>query len=262
MRMLWYKAWLETRFRFLIGAVMIAGCCGFFVLGNPFILGTWREWELLHPHEREPDWLLRAAADYPFFIWHFLFQSTLQQLWVLFALLLGLGGLSREGAQGTAGFSLSLPVSRRRMVTVRAAVGSLEMAALGLLPALLLPALSLFIGKPYPVMQGITHVILMMLAGIAFFSLGLFLATTIQSEFAPTLIGVTFVAFFYFIFQPYADGVHEPLWLRLTDLQRVMAGTPERTFSAASSLWGVGAGLLVTLILFFVSLRITERKDY
>lgn len=260
--MLWYKAWLETRFRFLLGALIIVGCSAFFVLGNPFILGTWRQWQELHPKETELDWIVRATNDYPFFIWHFLFQTFLQQLWTLFAVLIGFGGISRESVQGTAGFTLSLPVSRRRLVSVRAAVGLIEMAALGLMPAALIPTLSLFIGKPYPVMQGIAHALLMMLAGALFFSLGLFLSTILQSEHAPTLIGVTVVAFFYFVFQPYADGASEPLWLRPFDLQRIMAGPPELSSLAHYPLLGVGMSMLMASGLFYLSLRIAERLDY
>lgn len=260
--MLWYKAWLETRLRFLIGAIMIVGCCAFFVLGNPFILGTWREWQQLHPDETELDWILRATTDYPFFIWHFLFLIFLQQLWSLFAVLIGLGGISRESVQGTAGFTLSLPVSRRRLVGVRAAVGCIEMATLGLIPAALIPSLSVFIGKPYPVMQGISHALLMMLAGVLFFSLGLFLSTIIQSEHAPTLIGVTLVAFFYFVFQPYADGAKEPFWLKPFNLQGVMAGKPNLSSLANYPLWNVGISLLIAFGLFYLSLKITDRRDY
>lgn len=261
--MLWYKAWLETRFRFLTGAALVAAVCAFFVLGNPFILGTWREHQQLHPHEAELPWILRAAADYPYFIWHFLFRSMLQQLWVLVALLIGLGGLSRESAQGAAGFTLSLPVSRRRLVLARAAVGCIEIAVLGLIPALLIPALSLFIGKPYPISQGIAHALLMVLGGVVFFSLGVFLSTAIESEHTPALVGAAGIALFYFVLQPYADdGAPVPFGLKLIDASRVMAGAPYLTSPAAFPLWGVGLSLLAAFALFLFSLRMTEKRDY
>jgi ABC-type transport system involved in multi-copper enzyme maturation permease subunit len=261
--MLWYKAWLETRFRFLVGAALVIGCSAFFVLGNPFILGTWREWQQLHPQEVEQTWIMRAALDYPYFIWHFVFRVLLQQLWVLCAVLIGFGGLSRESAQATAGFTLSFPVSRRRIVSVRAAVGCLEIAALGFIPAVLIPALSVFIGKPYPVGQGISHALLMVLGGVVFFSLGVLLSTIIESEHTPTLIGVAFIALFYFVLTPYADeGAYEPIWLRLIDASRVMAGQPYLTSLATYPLLGVCMSLLAALGLFYLSLRITEKRDY
>lgn len=261
--MLWYKAWLETRFRFLVAAALVTGCSAFFVLGNPFILGTWREWQELHPHEVEQTWIVRATIDYPYFIWHFIFRVLLQQLWALCAVLIGLGGLSRESAQGAAGFTLSLPVSRRRIVGVRAAVGGLEIAALGLIPAVSIPALSILIGKPYPVGQALSHALLMVLGGVVFFGLGVMLSTLIESEHTPALVGVAFVALFYFFLTPYTDeGAYEPTWLRMIDASRVMAGQPYLTSPLTYPLWGVCMSLLAALCLFYLSLRITERRDY
>lgn len=261
--MLWYKAWLETRFRFLVGAALMTVGSAFFVLGNPFILATWREWEQLHPHEAEQAWILRATVDYPYFIWHFVFRIMLQQLWVLCAVLIGFGGLSRESAQGAAGFTLSLPASRLRLVSVSAAVGCVEIAMLGFIPALVIPALSIFIEKPYPIFEGIFHALLMVLGGVVFFSLGIFLSSLIQSEHTPALIGVAFVALFYFILTPYADdGAPEPLWLKLIDASRVMAGEPYLTPSATGPLRGVGMSLLMASGLFYLSVKVTERRDY
>jgi ABC-2 type transport system permease protein len=261
--MLWYKAWLETRFRFLIAAALMMGGSAFFVLGNPFILGTWRDWEHLHPRAAEQAWILRATVDYPYFIWHFVYRTMLQQLWVLCAVLIGFGGLSRESAQGAAGFTLSLPASRRRMVSVRSAVGCVEIAMLGLIPALVIPALSIFIEKPYPIFQGFFHAALMVLGGAVFFGLGVFLSSLIQSEHTPALVGVALVALFYFILTPYADeGAVEPLWLKLIDASRVMAGEPYPSQWATGSLPGVGMSLSLAAGLFYLSIKMTEKRDY
>ncbi|HEV7859601.1 MAG TPA: ABC transporter permease subunit [Pyrinomonadaceae bacterium] len=261
--MLWYKAWLETRFRFLIGAALVCALCAFFVLGNPFILGTWSEHQQLHPAEAELPWILRATTDYPYFIWHFLFARLLQQLWVLFAVIIGLGGLSRESAQGTAGFILSLPLSRRRIVCVRAALGGIEVAVLGLIPAIAIPALSIFIGKPYPAFQAVSHALLMVLGGLVFFGLGVMLSTAIQSEHTPALIGVAIVLLFYFFLSPYTDdGVIEPLWIKLLDVSRVMAGTPALSSFSTYPLRGICISLLTACGLFYLSLRMTEKRDY
>lgn len=260
--MLWYKAWLETRFRFFIGIVLICATCAFFVLGNQFILGTWREYRLQNPERTELPWILQATNDYPYFIWHFIFRSLLQQLWVVLAVLIGFGGLSREIAQGSASFTLSLPVSRRRLVSVRVLVGLAEILILGLIPALLIPILSLLIEKPYPVFDGFSHSILMVLAGIVFLSFGVFLSTVVQGEHTPTLIGVAAVVLFYFILGPYNDdGIVKPLWLKLIDVSTVMAGAPYLTSLTEFPWLGVTASLVAALVLFYISLRITEERD-
>ena len=261
--MLWYKAWLETRFRFLLGSALISATCVFFVLGNPFILGTWEEYRQLNPQQKELSWIIQATRDYAYFIWHFVFRSLLQQLWVLLAVIIGLGGLSRESAQGAASFTLSLPVSRRRLVGVRALAGLAEITILGLIPAILIPILSLFIEKPYPAFQGITHSLLMVMGGIVFLSFSIFLSTVIESEHTPTIIGIAAVILFYFILGPYNDdGIVKPLWLKLVDVSSVMAGEPYLTSFSDFPWTGATASLLIAAGLFYLSLRITEERDY
>jgi len=259
---LWYKEWLETRSRFLLGAALVLGVCAFFVLANPMILWHWREDMRLHPELSVPGWLPRAMADYPFFIWHFLFRSMLQQVWMLFAVLLGLGGLATEGTQGVVGFTLSLPVSRLRLIGARTAVGCAEVVALGLIPAVAIPLLSLVIGKPYPVTQGTEHSLLLVAGGIVFYALGMFLAAIVKSEYTPALIGVALLAVLFFILSPYADGAPEPLWVMWFDVAKVMAGTPDLASWREASWPGVGLSLMTAALLFQGALWALEKRDY
>ena len=260
--MLWRKAWLETRLRFFMGVAMTVCLTAFFVFGNPLIVRQWQMDHQLHPEWNDPAWLYRAMWDYPFFIWHFLFGYMLQQLWVLFALLLGFGGLSRESAQGVAGFTLSLPVSRRRLILTRAVIGGAEIIALGVLSALTVSALSLFIGKEYPLAQAFAHGLLMVAGGLIFYSLAMFLSNVIQGEHTPTLIGVTLVAFLYFIVQPYVDGPPAPIYVRLVNVSKVMAGPPYIKAALEVPWTGLLMSLLAAAALLYSSLKITERKDY
>ena len=124
--MLYYKAWLETRTRFYTALVATLGVCAFWTLGHSWIEGNWQRDLIEHPEYNNPAWFLRAMRDYPFYLWHFVYAEMFQKIWVILAVLLGIGGLSREAAHGTAGFTLSLPVSRgtcsnTRMVAARAA---------------------------------------------------------------------------------------------------------------------------------------------
>lgn len=59
--------------------------------------------------------------------------------WILSAFLLGLGGMRREGATGTALFTLALPVKRMSLVQVRAALLLGESVGLALIPVILIP---------------------------------------------------------------------------------------------------------------------------
>lgn len=260
--MLWHKAWLETRFRFFMGVAMTVGLTAFFVFGNPLIIRQWQVDHQLHPEWNDPAWLYRAMSDYPFFIWHFLFGYMLQQLWVLFALLLGFGGISRESAQGTAGFTLSLPVTRRRLIATRALVGGAEIIALGILSSITVSVLSLFIGKQYPFAQGLAHSLLMVAGGLIFYCLAMFLSTVVQGEHTPTLIGVTLVAFLYFVVQPYVDGPPAPIYVKLVNVSKVMAGPPYINALFEVPWTGLIMSLLAAAALLYSSLKMTERKDY
>ena len=157
--MLWYKAWRESRTRFLLSAVTIAGLSAGFVVFH------------------------RAAAEisdkpltYMEYIWRIVYKGYLRELYVLLALLLGVGGLLRERDFGTAGFTLALPVSR-----LRAAVGLAQVAVLSLLPALVIPSLSPFIGQIYPWPQALQFARLWGAGGALIFMMG-FLASSLFAE--------------------------------------------------------------------------------
>src|SRR5579863_421549 len=101
--MLWYKAWIESRARF---GVCIALCM---VPALNFVF--WKKN------------LLPGDIDGPPLYFKILSFSHigLAIFWIFSSVLLGLGGLLREKAVGSSPFTLSLPVSRTRMVVVRVA---------------------------------------------------------------------------------------------------------------------------------------------
>lgn len=73
---------------------------------------------------RVPDFVLRSDHRYSGNLFIELSRGAAPQHISYAALLLGLGGLQRERANGTALFTLSLPVGRAKLVAVRAGVGS------------------------------------------------------------------------------------------------------------------------------------------
>ena len=79
------------------------------------------------------------------------------QMLSLFAVLLGTGGLLSQASGGGALFTLSLPVSRKRLLGVRAATGLAELLALAFVPPLLLPLLSPAVGQSYGIGDALVH---------------------------------------------------------------------------------------------------------
>ena len=184
-RMLVRKSWLESRGRFVSAAVVLA------ILGLSTVLrapATISGWESIHRGEQ---------MSYPLYIWLSLSHGFLQFLWVVAAVILGLGGLIREEALGSSGFSLSLPVSRRAHVLTRAGVGAAEAAVLGFIPGLIVVALSPMIGRSYPLSQALMFAGLLVVAGLVFYALGFFLSHVLRGEYAAPAVGMAAIAVFY-----------------------------------------------------------------
>jgi ABC-2 type transport system permease protein len=257
-RMLWYRAWLETRTRWLCAAVAVAAVCAFFVAAHPWVLRQWARDAVEHPEWRDPAWLHRASRDYPFFLWHFLFADLLQKVWTIAVVLLGAGGLTREAAMGTAGFTLSLPVSRRALFGVRAAVGVIEGAALGVVGALTIVLTSLATGQPYPPVHAFAHAGVMAIGGMVFLAFSLLLSTLVEGEHTATLWGLAAVGLMYFAVAPHADGAPAPLVVRLVDVGGVMAGSPD----GAPSWTGLAMCSAVAALALWAAMRSTAARDF
>jgi hypothetical protein len=191
--MLWYKAWLETRWRFLIGLVLLLFSASGIVISYPSVQ------ELL-PLVPQPDTgsaLGRAireaaelAATYRGYVWSHWFAQNLPQAWTLLAVLLGTGGLLAQAASGGALFTLSLPITRGRLLGVRAATALLELLALALIPSLLIPLFSPAIGQSYAIADVLVHAMCLFVGGAMFFSLAFLLSTVFADVWRPILLAL------------------------------------------------------------------------
>ncbi|MBC7791818.1 MAG: ABC transporter permease [Anaerolineae bacterium] len=188
LRTLWilsYKAWLETRARFLASAAVLA------LLGLSTVVRaapTIQGWEAFHGGEQMP---------YALYVWLSLFHGYLLFLWVISAVILGLGGLVREHELGTSGFTLALPVSRGLLVTTRAAVGIVEVLVLALISGVIVSVLSPLSGYVYPLSQSVRFGLLLGGGGLIFYALGFLLSHLLRGEYAAPAIGLAFSAAFY-----------------------------------------------------------------
>jgi len=107
--MLWYKGWLETRFKLLSAACLLVGFLTFFSVAKA-------------PPQAKP--VLQVI----------LFAKS--QLAFFFMVLSGAGIATQpafqaiKGLHGSTLFTLSMPVSRLRLLTVRSSLGFLQVSAL------------------------------------------------------------------------------------------------------------------------------------
>ncbi len=184
--MLWYKSWLDTRWRFLIGLGLLVCSAGSIVMTYPTVM---RLMPLVPSVDvgGELGRRIREAADlsreYRGYVWSQGIRQNLVQLGTLFAVLLGTGGMlsARHGAL----FTLSLPVSRQRLIAVRAATGLGELLTITVASLLVIPLLSPAVGESYSLGNVVVHGLCFFAASAAFFSLALLLSTVFDDLWRP-----------------------------------------------------------------------------
>jgi ABC-2 type transport system permease protein len=189
--MLWYKSWLETRWRFLIGLALLMLSATSIVLLYPELvrlLPMVPKVDLGGEIGRRITESMELARDYRGYVWSQWFGQNMSTMWSLFAVLLGTGGLLSQASGGGALFTLSLPVSRHRLVGIRAATGLAELLVLAVVPSLLLPLLSPAVGQTYGIGDALVHSVCMFVAGAVFYSLAFLMSTVFSDVWRPLLI--------------------------------------------------------------------------
>jgi hypothetical protein len=186
--MLWYKSWLETRWRFLIGLGMLLCSAVATVLTYPQVMKLLPmvPTNLSGPLGERIREAAELARDYRGYIWSHWFRQNLSQWTTLFAILLGTAALLVQS--GGDLFTLSLPVSRSRILSVRAATGLVELFAIACIPSLLVPILSPAIHESYGVGNALLHGACVFVATSVFFSIALLLSTVFSDAWRPLLI--------------------------------------------------------------------------
>ena len=193
--MLWQKAWLETRGRFITGLLILTVLSGAKVYEYVVTLRMMPAAESVLSGGNSPlnNAIREAIAvqrEFRGFIWYTAIRDNLTQLGVLFAVLLGCGGLLAESKKGSALFTLSLPVTRRRLVGVRAATGLAQWFALAMIPPLAIPLLAPAIGQHFSIVDSLAHGVCLFFAGAFFYSLASFLSTLYGDFWRPMLIAL------------------------------------------------------------------------
>lgn len=129
---------------------------------------------------------LKLSRTFAGYVWLNAVSQNLVQTGSLFAILLGSGGL-RADARGTL-FTLSLPFSRRALMTTRAATGLAEVFGLAVLPMGLIVLLAPAIGEHYRVVDAVVYGACLFAGTAVFFSLTFWMATLFSGVWRPGLI--------------------------------------------------------------------------
>jgi hypothetical protein len=94
MRMLLYKAWIETRMRFCASLVAASVICVFYMQQHAWQVSMWTA-DMQNPHGYHMKWMPLGIHEYGWYLWQYLYNNYLQQVWALFAALFAFGGLIR-----------------------------------------------------------------------------------------------------------------------------------------------------------------------
>jgi ABC-2 type transport system permease protein len=185
-------------------------------------------------------------------------QEFVVIMWVLAVVLLGMGGIVREKALGTSSLTLSLPVSRARLMRVRVGLGILEALALAVLPWATVFAVSWVARMPVLITQVSLYVLLLVGGGLVYFAMAVLVSSVVAGEYtAPALaFGVVLLAAIMF-----------DAWLRRFNVWRLVTGDysiDRDTYLLSSHLpwWGILASLFVAALMLLASTLVVQRRDF
>jgi ABC-2 type transport system permease protein len=239
--MLWYKAWLETRSRFLVALVGGTALCASVV----YQLDQGDKKGLVR--RARPDTLPAGLLEG---------HSFLVLIWVIAVTLLMMGGLLRERSNGASSFTLALPVSRLKLMGARIGVGLAQAFALAVVPWSFMFFVQGIVGKTYSFPQAVFHVALLMTGGMVFFGIALLISSLIDGEYtAPSACFVVIIALAHAL-----DGKSGyNLWDFILGFGYLQINSSQLLGSFP---WHQAAVfVLIGLILTLVSVKVMQRRD-
>jgi len=239
--MLFRKGWLETRGRFWIClAVLTCFCAIDFLYSNP-----------------APD-VISDAVYYGRKLHKLRF--LLGYLWALSIPLIAMGGLLREKLVETSSTTLALPVTRRQIMISRIVIVLLQSVALAVIPWVAISLAMAASGQPLPLHEMMFHLSLLVTGGPVILALAVLAASTVLGEYT-ALAGAYGVAVAFPIVWMDVHSIRSFNWLSFVTGE-------DYTDGATSLLTGpvpvaqMVCFLLVAILLFVLSIRIVENRDF
>jgi ABC-2 type transport system permease protein len=246
--MLYYKAWLESRVRFLAAAAVLSLYCVSFV----------QQSRINFPSAFEPGLL------YTKYVWRGIYDGLDVIVFVIVAALLGLGGLEQEREAGSAGFTLALPVSRAQLLWPRIVVAMFEMIALAAIPLVVVPWISASLGREYPVVHALRFAVLFAVTGTLWVSAGALVSVAVSSSHAAMVASVITPAVCAAVFSGTALRAHPALNpFNVMNGARLPFVNPVTALADGALPWtALLSFMLVSAILLAASAFGTSRRDF
>lgn len=191
--MLWRRAWDETKWRYLIPQLLMIGWASY--MASAFHGAMAHGWEMAHQLAASPiaenhRWAAIDAAGLNLHSWLLGCWNLLFMPLALFAALIGTGGVVAQSGGGGALFTLSLPVTRDRLLLTRVAVGLAELAALAFTVVAGLWIFADDRSLPEFMSAGLATVGLGIFAQLTVFGLAIWLSTLFTDVWRPALLAL------------------------------------------------------------------------
>ena len=193
--MLWYKAWIETRARFLSCLGGLVFFCTFFVHHGQ---------TLIWPGMKSEGYNVLYAG-----------HQFLVLMWILSVVLLGMGGLVREKAVGASSFTLALPVDRAHLMGVRIGMGLFEAITLGVVPWAAIFLVSSFTHMPILFAQVCFYILILVGGGSIYFAISIFVSSLVAGEYTAPAVAFGLV---------FASTIGTDVWLKPLNPWRLVSG--------------------------------------
>jgi hypothetical protein len=193
--MLWYKSWTDTRWRFLLGLVILV----VFACGTVMSFSTVQALAAAVPPEavvgndslqqelQESLDLVRTFRGYAWSQWFAQGLSGVPGLLTLFAALLGSGSPLVKSGSGVL-FSLALPVPRHRWIGARAATGLAELFALALAASVTVALTAPLIGEQFAMADAVLYGSCAFVVASLFFAIAMLASTAFNDVWRPLLL--------------------------------------------------------------------------
>jgi ABC-2 type transport system permease protein len=238
--MLWYKAWLETRARFIIAIVGCTALCSMWMI----------EFSKLTASSREVTGL--------FYLLHGI-HEVLAFVWILSVVLLMMGGLLQEHAVGISSFTLALPVSRFRVMSVRIITGLAEAFVLAVVPWLGMLLVSGLAGKTYPISQLCFHVFFLWSGGMVFVALAVLISSIVEGQYTAPVVSIGMSVLLVNALKTERLNPYSP-WTFMIGSEYFQR--PTGLLSGQFPLLHAAGFCAVAILLFYLSIRVIQQRDF
>jgi hypothetical protein len=189
--MLWHKAWVDTRWRFLLAlALLLVLACGS-SLTFPRVRDFLGAMQLPTVADEEAAAALRESLEFMRtfrgYAWSQWFSQSFPILLTVLAALLGSGSPLVKGGSGAL-FSLALPVSRGRWIGTRAGTAIAELLVLALAPSIAFAALAPLVGERFAPVEALAYGVSAFAGASLFLCLAVLLSTFFNDVWRPLLL--------------------------------------------------------------------------